>query len=133
MDIIRAFFNFRFSSTKSQSRQKLAKKITYYATQFCSKNLTRFTDLNSLDIENNMLLQHNHKPFSLYKFFSRHISVWCQKKHLHCTIYRRPKTVFLKHFECKCLYISVYPRKKTISQRRSKIWTSMVRLWLNFS
>ena len=48
-------FNFRFSSRKSQRQQKLAKKITNFTIQFRSKNITHFTNLNSLDIENNML------------------------------------------------------------------------------
>ena len=42
------FFNFRFSSRKSQSQQKLAKKITHFTIQFCSKNFTHFANLNSL-------------------------------------------------------------------------------------
>ena len=54
---------FRFSSRKSQSQQKLAKKTTHFTIQFCSKNLTHFTNHNSLDIENNMLPQHSQKPF----------------------------------------------------------------------
>ena len=106
-------FNFRFSSRNSQSQQKLGKKVTYFTIQFRSKNLTHLTKLNSLDIENNTLLQHSQKPFSLYRFLSKYISVWCRKKHLHCTIFWRPRTVFLKHFECKCLYIYAYLRKKT--------------------
>ena len=53
------------------------------------------------------------KPLWLYKFSSKHVSVWCQKKHLHCTISWRSKTAFLKHFENKCLYISVYLHKKS--------------------
>ena len=105
-------FNFRFSSRKSQSQQKLAKKITHFTIQFRSKNLTHFTNLNSFEIENNMLPKHSQKTFSVYKFSSKHVSVWCQKKHLHCTISWRPRTAFLKHFESKCLYISVYLRKK---------------------
>ena len=32
--------NFRFSSRKSQSQKKLAKKITHFTIQFLSKNLT---------------------------------------------------------------------------------------------
>ena len=79
MDIIRFFFNFRFSSRNSQSQQKLAKKITHFTIQFCSKNLTHFTNLNSFDIENNMLSQHSQKPLWLYKFSAKHFSVWCQK------------------------------------------------------
>ena len=114
MDIIRVFLNFRFSSRKYQSPQKLAKKFTYFTIQFHSKNLTHFTNLNSLDIESNMLWQHSQKPFWLYKYSSKHISVWCQKKHLRCTISRRPRNSFLKHFERKCLYISVYLRKKIL-------------------
>ena len=39
----RVFFNFRFSSRKSQSQQKLTKKVTYFTIQFHSNNLTHFT------------------------------------------------------------------------------------------
>ena len=42
--------DFRFSGRKSQSHHKLAKKITHFTIQFCSKNLTHFTNLNSLKI-----------------------------------------------------------------------------------
>ena len=65
------FFNFRFSGRKSQSQQNLAKKVTYFTIQFRSKNLTHFTNFNSLDIEKNMLSQHSQKPFSLYKCSSK--------------------------------------------------------------
>ena len=74
------FFNFRFFSRKSQSQQKLAKKITHFTIQFHSKNLTRFMYLNSRDIENNTLTQHSQKPFWLYKCSIKHVSVWCQRK-----------------------------------------------------
>ena len=50
-------FKFRFSSRKSQSQQNLAKKITHFTIQFQSKNLSFFTNLDSLDIKNNMLSQ----------------------------------------------------------------------------
>ena len=49
------FFKYRFSSRKSQSQQKLAKKITRFTIQFRSKNLTRFTNLNLLVNENKNL------------------------------------------------------------------------------
>ena len=39
VDIIRVFFNFRFSSRKSQSQQKLAKKITHFIMQFSKTSL----------------------------------------------------------------------------------------------
>ena len=106
------FLVFRFSSRKSQSQEKLARKITYFSIRFNSKHLTYFINLNSLDIENNILPKHNKEPFSLYKFSSKHVSVWCQKKNLQWTISWHPRTVFFKHFENKCLYISVYLFKK---------------------
>ena len=56
-------------------------------------------------------MKHSQKPYSLYKCYSKHGSDWCQKKDLHCTIYRRPRTAFSKHLENKCLYIPVNLRK----------------------
>ena len=50
-------FKLRFSSRKSQSQQNLAIKITHFTIQFQSKNLSFFTNLDSLDIKNNMLSQ----------------------------------------------------------------------------
>ena len=99
------FLDFRFSSRKSQSQQKLTKKITHFWIRFNSKHLTYFMNLNSLDIENNMFPKHNQKPFSLYKFSSKHVSVWCQKKNLQWI--KHPRTAFFKYFESKCMYISV--------------------------
>ena len=46
-------------SRKPQNQQKLAKKITHFTIQFRSKRVTHFRNLNSLDIENNMLPQHS--------------------------------------------------------------------------
>ena len=129
MDIIRVIFNFRFSNRKSQSQQKLAKKITHFTIQFRSKNLTHFTNLNSFEIENNMLPKHSQKAFSVYKFSSKYVSVWCQENHLHCTISWRPRTTFLKHFESKYLYISVYLSKKFLFQRRIKILSGGMGGW----
>ena len=59
VDFIRVFFNVRFSNRKSQSHQKLLKKITHFAIQFRSKNFTHFTNLSSLDTVHNMLPQYN--------------------------------------------------------------------------
>ena len=80
-EILFQVYNFSYSSTRSSGHYQ-----SFFQSQSRSKNLTHFTSLNSLDIENNMLMQHSQKPFSLYKFFSKHISVLCQKKHLHCTV-----------------------------------------------
>ena len=104
--IIRFFFNFRFSRRKAQSQQKLAEKITHFTIQFCSKNLTHFIKLNSLDIWKYMFRQDSQKPFSLYKFSSKHVSGWCTKKHLHYTISRRPRTAFSKHLKANvCVFL----------------------------
>ena len=106
-----SFFNFRFFSRKSQSQQKLPKKITHFTIQFRSKNLTHYMNLISLDIENNMPLQHSQRPFWIYsKFSSKHVSVLCQKKHLHSSFSWRPKMHFLSTLKANVrffLYISV--------------------------
>ena len=51
-DIFRVSLYFRFTGRKLQVQQKLAKKIIHCTMQFRSKNLTHFTNLDSLDIEN---------------------------------------------------------------------------------
>ena len=62
--------NFRFSGRKSQSQQKLPKKVPHFTKQFCSKNLAHFSNLNSLSIVKNILLLQNQK----------HVSSWRQKE-----------------------------------------------------
>ena len=107
------FLNFRFSNRKSQSHQKLTKKIIHFTiTQFRLENLTHYMNLNYLTWKI-IFLQRSQKPYWLYKFSSKLVSVWFQKKYLHCIISWRPRTVFLKHLESKCLYISIYLLKKT--------------------
>ena len=103
-------------SFKSQGQQKLAKKITNFTIHFRSKHLTHFMNLNSLDIENNMLPQHSQK-LTLQIFQQTCFTVWCQKKHLRCTTSWRPRIAFLKHIESRCLYISAYLRKKIFFPR----------------
>ena len=100
---------------------KTSKKITHFTIPFRSKNLTHFTNLSSLDIESNMLSQYSQKNFWIYKFSGKHVCLWCQKKYLHYSISWRPGTAFLKQFEIEWLYISLYLRKKTFLQTRSKV------------
>ena len=64
------FFISDFLAKSLKVNRKWQKKITHFTWQFCSKKLTHFMNLNSLDIKNNMLLQHNQKPFWLYRFSS---------------------------------------------------------------
>ena len=111
------FFNFIFSSRKSQSQQKLVKKITHFTIQFRLKILVHFMNLNLdlNDIENNTLPQRSQKLFSLYKFSRKYVSALSQKKDLQilCSaISWRPRTALLKHIERKCLHISINLCKK---------------------
>ena len=93
------FFNFRFSSRKCQTQQKLP------------KNIAHFTNLSSLDIENNKLAQHCQKHLWLYKFSSKHVSVWCQKRYLH-TVFLDTQELHswstLKGNVCIFLYVSFF-------------------------
>ena len=105
----RFFFDFRFSGRKSQSQQKLSTKITYFTIQFRSKNLTHLCTSTHVKLKiicsrnAAKILSHFTTDFSANMFL-----FGVRKKHLHCAISSHPKTAFLKHFESKCLYISVY-------------------------
>ena len=48
--------------------------------------------------------------YILLEHIQTNITRWCQKKHLHCTISRGPRTDFSKHSEIKCLYIRCIAR-----------------------
>ena len=63
----------RSSGRKSQSQQKLTKKIIYFTIRFCSQIITHFAKLNTLNIIKNTLPQHKQND----------VSGWCQKTHLH--------------------------------------------------
>ena len=80
--------------------------------------MTRTYSLISLNNAKNLLPQHSKKPHSFYQFSSKHVSGWCQKKHLHYTISKSQRTAFSKHLESKSLYIRVYLRKKIFFQWR---------------
>ena len=104
--------NFRFCGRKSQSQQKLAKRITHFTIQFCSKKRHSFYKPQ--------LTQHYKKqtPTTLRKTVlalqssSKYVSSWCQKKNLHYSISRHPNTIFQNQLERKCLYIPVNAHKK---------------------
>ena len=83
---------------------------SHFTIQFHSKNLTYFTNL-----KNNIVKKYTPatqpKNYSLYKFFSKHVSGWCLKTYLHCIISRRLSTEFSKLLEIKSLCIPAYLRK----------------------
>ena len=95
VDIVRVFYNFRFSSRKSQSQQNLA-KVSHFTIRFHSKHLTYFLNPKSLDIDNKMLPKHNQKPFSLYKFSSKRVSVCVRKKKFALDHFFTPKSCILQ-------------------------------------
>ena len=88
--------------TSKQSHVKITHFTIVWLKQhhsFCNPQLTQFTQAT---LPKNLL----------YKFSSKHVFGWCQKKHFHCTIPRPPGTAFSKQLENKSLYIPAYLRKK---------------------
>ena len=65
---IQSFFLISDFLVESFKANKNLQKWSRFTIQFCSKNLTYFTNIKSLDMKNNMLPQHNQKPFWLYRF-----------------------------------------------------------------
>ena len=62
-------------------------------------------------------MQYSQKP-THFQFFRKNVFGWCQRKHLQCTISRRPRTAFSKHWQSKYLYISAYLCKEIFVRRR---------------
>ena len=84
-----------FLAESLKANKNLQKRSHVLQYSFARKT-SHFTNINSLDIENNMLPQHNQKPFWLYKFSANMFNA------------PFPRTAFLKHIESKCLCISLY-------------------------
>ena len=134
-NVIFGFNYFRFSSRKTQNQRKLAKTITHFTIQFCSKNLTHLTDLNSLNIVKIILCNTGKNITHLISSPANMFLVCVGKKYLHCIIFKRPKTRFLKHLEIKWLYIPVNFCEKILFQRVRKLLSGglvgWVGWWLN--
>ena len=117
VDIIRVFFNFRFSLRKSQSQQKPAKKINYFTIQLYNYFFAQKTSLILRTSTHSTLKKicFRNTAKNLSHFTNVPANIWLvskKKKHLHGTISRRARNAFSKHFESKCLYIFVYLRMK---------------------
>ena len=80
--------------------------------QFCSKNLTHFTNLDSLKIKKFTLATQPKTLIILQIFQDTCFWFMTKKKHLHCTISGSSRTAFSKHLESKCLYIPARLCKK---------------------
>ena len=105
-DITRVFFNFRFSSRKFQSQQKLPKKIIHFTMQFRSINLSHFMNFNSLEIENNMLPQRS-KTFLTLQIFQQILSCLVSEKTFALHHFLMPKNYILEAL-CLCLYVYIF-------------------------
>ena len=121
MEIISLLFSFRFSTRKSESQQKLAKQITHFTLQFCSKNLTHFTNRNSLDTICSRNTARNLSDFTNFPA-NMFLFVFGVRKNICSASFldaQEPHSwSTLKAYVCIFLYISV---RKLLFQRRSKI------------
>ena len=104
------YTNFRFTSKKITSK----KDYSFYNT-FLLKKPHSFYEPQLIQ------LQHSQEPYSFYKFSSKHVSGWCQKK--ICTPPIRDTQGLLSRSTweanfCIFLYISV---RKFLFQRRRKL------------
>ena len=102
--------------------------MTYFTIQFCWKNLTHFTKLNSLDIENNILPQNSQQPLWLYKF-PANMFLFGVRKNIYTAPFSDAQELHsentLKANVCVFLYISV---RKLLFQRRRKILSGGARI-----
>ena len=95
---LKFIFYFRFFSTSFHNTVSLKKRRSFYDPQ-----LTRHC-------KNDTPTTHR-KTLLTLQVFQQTFLVSLRKKKLHYTISR---TAFSKHFQSKCLYISVYLRKNII-------------------
>ena len=120
-DIFRVFLNFRFSSTNSQRQGNLGKKIADFTIQFRQRNITHFMNRDSLGTEK-ICCRNTAKYLFDFKDFPADMFLLSVRENIYTTPFLDAQELqFLKHFESKCLYISVYLRKKMFFQRRSNI------------
>ena len=111
-----SFFNFRSSSRKSQGRKDHA----FYSTVLLKKTslILRTSTRLALGItQTKTFLLRCQKTTATTTKKTKNKT---KKKHLHCTIFWRPRAAFLSAYFCisLCLYVSV---RKFLFQTRSKI------------
>ena len=112
MDII-SFFIPEFAAENLKPNKNQPKRSLILQYSFAQKT-PHFTNLNSFEIENNILPKHSQKNFSFYKFSNKHVSVSRQKKTFALHYFLTPKNYFV---ESKYLYISVYLSNNFLFQR----------------
>ena len=116
VDIISVFFltsDILAESLKVSKNYRKRSLILQYS--FAQK--TSLILRTSTHIENNMVLQYSQNLSEFTKISQQTCFCLVSEKTFALHRFLTPKTAFLKHFESKCPFISVYLRKK----RRSKI------------
>ena len=96
------FSNFRFSSRKSQSQQKLEERSLILQYSFAQK--TSLILRTSTHLTSKIICSRNTTKYLSFNLVS--------EKTFALSHFLTGKSAFLKHFESKCLYISAYLRKK---------------------
>ena len=112
VDIISLFIPEFVAENLKANKNQQKRSLTLFTIQFRAKNLTYFRNLNSFEIENIILLKHSQKNFD------KHVSVSCQKKHLHCTISWHPRFTFLK----ASIWIFVYTSLRNFCFKDSRFY-----------
>ena len=98
----------------------MAKAITHFTIYFRSKNLAHFTKVNSLNIVNNILPQHNQKPY--FANFPANMYFWLfSEKTFTLCHFQTSKNSILEALAKKCLDVPVYLRKEILFWRRRKL------------
>ena len=115
VDIIRVFFIPEFVAENLKANKNQPKRSLILQYSFAQK--TSLILRTSTLIENNMVLQYSQNLSGFTKISQQTCFCLVSEKTFALHRFLTPKTAFLKHFESKCPFISVYLRKK----RRSKI------------
>ena len=112
--ILNLSFHFRFSTKRSQSRQKLAKISHILHYSFAQKG---------------SFILRTPAHWTLLKIYSCDTAKNLNCK--NCAISIRLRTTFSQHLENKCLYIAVYLRKKkfVLETKEAFIWWELNNLF----
>ena len=104
-------YNFLYSSGRSSGHHPfLAKMITHFTIQICWKNLTHLRTSTHLTLK--IMCSRNTNKLSDFTNFTAKMFLYGARFALHHFLTPKNCILFLKDFESKCLYISLYLRKK---------------------
>ena len=107
---LKFIFSFQIFEQKVSKPTKTSKKDHPFCNAVLPKKPYSFCEPQLTQLSKNILPAAHPKTLQALQTFQQ-ICFWLvsEKKHLHCTISRRPRTAFSKHLESKCLYIKKQP------------------------